>query len=154
MTCGAMTAMIPPKAPRKTSSVATAVALSTTYNWDATPLVKGNGLVSMVVKSPNSDGARYFSKEGSSTQAPKLTVTCGAGGGTDTAAPTTPTNLAGTAPSSTTVNLSWAASTDNVGVTGYRIYRNNGTTPIGTSTTTAFSATLYDSNFFAAAEPL
>ncbi|MBB6091981.1 chitodextrinase [Povalibacter uvarum] len=42
----------------------------------------------------------------------------------DATAPTVPTGLAGSAPSSTQVNLSWTASTDNVAVAGYRIYRN------------------------------
>lgn len=40
----------------------------------------------------------------------------------DTTAPSTPTNLATTAKTETTVDLSWTASTDNVGVTGYKIY--------------------------------
>jgi chitodextrinase len=44
---------------------------------------------------------------------------------TDTAAPSTPTEL-GTSPiSSSQINLSWTASTDNIGVTGYKIYRNS-----------------------------
>src|SRR3989344_1829192 len=42
----------------------------------------------------------------------------------DTTAPTTPTNLSATAVSSSQINLSWTASTDNVGVTGYNVYRN------------------------------
>ncbi len=41
----------------------------------------------------------------------------------DTVAPTTPTGLSASAVSSSLINLSWAASTDNVGVTGYRVYR-------------------------------
>ncbi len=40
----------------------------------------------------------------------------------DTQAPTAPGNLAGT-PGFTTMALSWAPSTDNAGVTGYRVYR-------------------------------
>jgi chitodextrinase len=36
----------------------------------------------------------------------------------DTTPPTAPTNLAATAASSSQINLSWTASTDNVGVTG------------------------------------
>jgi chitodextrinase len=68
----------PAAAATKTSSVATTVALSTAYTWNATPLVGGNGVVTMVLKSPSSDGARYYSTEGGTgTQAPKLTVTCG-----------------------------------------------------------------------------
>jgi chitodextrinase len=56
----------------------------------------------------------------------------------DTTPPTAPTTLAVTATTSTTVSLSWTASTDNVGVTGYRIFR--GSTLAGTSTTTTFTA--------------
>ncbi|MEC0242617.1 glycosyl hydrolase family 18 protein [Paenibacillus dokdonensis] len=40
----------------------------------------------------------------------------------DTQAPTVPTNVVATSKSSTSVNLSWTASTDNVGVTGYTVY--------------------------------
>jgi len=42
----------------------------------------------------------------------------------DTLAPAIPANVGGVALSTTQINLSWSASTDNVGVTGYRIYRN------------------------------
>ncbi len=45
------------------------------------------------------------------------------GGAPDTQAPSTPTALAASAVSSTQVNSSWSPSTDNVGVTGYRVYR-------------------------------
>jgi len=41
----------------------------------------------------------------------------------DTTAPSVPTGLGATASSASQINLSWAASTDNVGVTGYRVYR-------------------------------
>ncbi|MDX6229955.1 MAG: hypothetical protein QOI76_3345 [Frankiales bacterium] len=54
----------------------------------------------------------------------------------DTAAPTAPANLSGTT-SGTTVTLTWTASTDNVGVTGYDLYVNGAfsKTVTGTSTT-------------------
>ena len=58
---------------------------------------------------------------------------------TDTTAPTAPTALAAGTPTATSVALSWTASTDNVGVTGYDVYR--GTTLVGSSTTTSFTAT-------------
>jgi bacillolysin len=45
---------------------------------------------------------------------------------TDTVAPSAPTNLAAAGTTATATNLSWSASTDNVGVTGYNVY--NGTT--------------------------
>ena len=42
----------------------------------------------------------------------------------DTTAPSVPSGLGATVLSSSQVSLSWKASTDNVGVTGYRVYRN------------------------------
>jgi chitodextrinase len=42
----------------------------------------------------------------------------------DTTPPTVPAGLTATAVGSTKVNLAWNASTDNVGVTGYTVYRN------------------------------
>jgi hypothetical protein len=62
------------------------------------------------------------------------------GGGTnptDTQAPTAPSSLKASATTSTSVTLSWAASTDNVGVTGYSIYQ--GSTLVGSSTATTFT---------------
>ncbi len=44
------------------------------------------------------------------------------GGGGDTQAPTAPTNLTASGTTQTSTNLSWTASTDNVGVTGYSVY--------------------------------
>jgi chitodextrinase len=44
----------------------------------------------------------------------------------DTQAPTTPSGLSATAASSAQINLSWSASTDNVGVTGYAVQRCQG----------------------------
>ena len=41
----------------------------------------------------------------------------------DITAPSTPAGLSASAVSSSQINLSWSASTDNVGVTGYRVYR-------------------------------
>src|SRR5207302_4290180 len=57
----------------------------------------------------------------------------------DTQAPTAPTNVAVTSTTATSVSLTWTASTDNVGVTGYQIFRNN--TQVGTSTSTSFTDT-------------
>lgn len=54
----------------------------------------------------------------------------------DGVAPSVPTNVAASSTVSTTVNVSWAASTDNVGVAGYRVFRNG--SQIGTSVTTSY----------------
>ncbi|MFN0222104.1 fibronectin type III domain-containing protein [Paenibacillus sp. KR2-11] len=42
----------------------------------------------------------------------------------DTTAPSAPGSLTSLAKTTTTVNLAWTAATDNVGVTGYKVYRN------------------------------
>src|SRR5216117_226377 len=52
----------------------------------------------------------------------------------DTTAPTTPTGLSASATTPTSVILSWGAATDNVGVTGYRVYVN-GTLVVSSSST-------------------
>lgn len=57
----------------------------------------------------------------------------------DTAPPSTPAGLTAQVISSTQINLSWSASTDNIGVAGYRIYRDG--LEIGTSPTASFQNT-------------
>jgi chitodextrinase len=44
---------------------------------------------------------------------------------TDTTLPSAPTNLTATATTSNQINLAWTAATDNIGVVGYTILRNN-----------------------------
>jgi YD repeat-containing protein len=55
----------------------------------------------------------------------------------DTVAPTVPSGLAAAAPSSNSVNLTWSGSTDNVAVTGYKVYR--GGTQIATPSSTSYT---------------
>jgi len=59
----------------------------------------------------------------------------------DTQAPTAPTNLASSNLTSTSVSLSWTASTDNVGVTGYDVYRNSVKINSSPVTATSYNAT-------------
>ena len=64
----------------------------------------------------------------------------------DIQAPTTPLNLTGTSTGPNQINLSWAASTDGVGVTGYRLERCAGSgctsfAQIATPTGTTYSDT-------------
>ena len=56
----------------------------------------------------------------------------------DTAAPSVPTGLTATATSMTTVDLAWTASTDNIAVTGYKVFRN-GTQIADVTTGTSYS---------------
>jgi len=55
----------------------------------------------------------------------------------DTAAPSVPANLHAAATTSTTAALEWSASSDDVGVAGYRVFRNG--TSIGTTAGTSFT---------------
>jgi len=57
----------------------------------------------------------------------------------DTTAPSAPTNLTASSVAQTTLTLSWTASTDNVGVTGYDVYQ--GAINLGTVTGTSSNIT-------------
>lgn len=70
-----------------------------------------------------------------------ILITSQGGGGGDTQAPTAPTNLQASNVASTSLTLTWTASTDNIGVTNYNIYRNG--TQIGQTgnSSTTFNVT-------------
>jgi len=55
----------------------------------------------------------------------------------DSSSPSAPTGLTATAPSSSRVDLGWTASTDNVGVASYGVFRDG--TQVGTTTSTSWS---------------
>jgi chitodextrinase len=89
------------------------------------------------------------------TSAEVVVIFNGGGSGGDTTPPTTPTNIAAAGVSSTQINVSWTASTDNVGVAGYRVFRNGvlaGTTAsvsfgdqgLLASTTYSYTVVAYD----------
>jgi chitodextrinase len=59
--------------------------------------------------------------------------------GTDTTPPSVPTGLAKSSSSSSSISLTWTASTDNVAVKGYDVYRNG--TKVGTSTSASYTDT-------------
>ena len=108
----------------------------------------GAGIANSVVRNNTSFGAMKMTLHANSldyqfvpaagysfTDAGSLT--CHNAPAPDTAPPSQPTGLQAVAPSADQVSLSWTASTDNVGVTGYKIYRGaNGSTPTLLTTTT------------------
>lgn len=57
----------------------------------------------------------------------------------DTEAPTAPTNLAANTPTANSISLSWIASTDNLGVAAYDVYKNG----VLDTTVTGTTATVY-----------
>ncbi|NIK67259.1 S-layer homology domain-containing protein [Paenibacillus sp. BK720] len=97
----------------------TTIWLNGTAGSEITHIVNGNG--GSVTSSSNM------------RQTMKLFV------GGDAEAPTAPTGLTATPVSSSQINLSWTASTDNVGVEGYEVYRNN--TLIGSTIATTYNST-------------
>jgi chitodextrinase len=74
--------------------------------------------------------------QGLATNSFSFNATTGSSGG-DTTPPSTPSNLATTGTTATSASLAWSASTDNVGVAGYNVYR--GGTQVGTTTSTSFT---------------
>ncbi|MEW7279344.1 fibronectin type III domain-containing protein [Aquimarina sp. 2201CG1-2-11] len=59
----------------------------------------------------------------------------------DNQAPTIPANLVASNPTASTVSLNWNASSDNIGVTGYDIYRVNTNSIVASVTGTSYTAT-------------
>jgi hypothetical protein len=62
--------------------------------------------------------------DAASNKSTKATVITSTSTCPDTTAPSTPTGLTVTSTTQTSIALSWSASTDNVGVTGYRLFQN------------------------------
>ncbi|TJY38259.1 fibronectin type III domain-containing protein [Cohnella pontilimi] len=88
----------------------------------------------------NNTGGRVYANSPSDAMRQTVSEFQGTGTGTgDTQAPSAPANLAATAVSASQINLTWTASTDNVGVTGYDVYRNGSLA--GSATSTSYSDT-------------
>ncbi|MCD1261171.1 discoidin domain-containing protein [Paenibacillus athensensis] len=114
-------------------------------NWGSA-VASGTGSTAVITVDFAAQSARYIKVVQTGTASSWWSINefnvysnGGGGGGGDTQAPSTPSGLTATATSSSQINLSWTASTDNVGVTGYDIYR--GGTLVGSSTTTSYSDT-------------
>ena len=118
------------------SVVLNAAGIALLQTWVDDP-ASNYGLIA--TGSDVTDGLDARSSEyGTATQRPKLTITYSAPSG-DTENPTAPTNLQETDRTTTTASLSWTASTDNVGVTEYAVYRDG--VEVGTTGGTSFTDT-------------
>ncbi|OAB42301.1 discoidin domain-containing protein [Paenibacillus glacialis] len=104
----------------------------------ATSIWLGGTPGSEITHIVNDTGGKVYGNSPSDAMRQTVTEFGGANIG-DTQAPSAPTNLTATATSSSQINLSWNASTDNVGVTGYEIFRNGSI--VGSSTSTSYSDT-------------
>jgi len=116
--------------------------------YDVTAVVTGDGSYGFGLIPTSSDGFDVYAREG--VYKPQLVVTTGStpvpsSGGTsstpvpspDTTAPTTPGNLTASGQAATSVTLGWQASTDGVGVAGYRVFRDG--TAVGTTQATSYT---------------
>jgi chitodextrinase len=109
----------------------------------------GTGFTKRIITKPDSDitldenvsliGSYNVSAKGNGAWVLQMATFKAAGATPDTTPPSVPQNLTAAAASQTQVNLSWSASTDNIGVTGYRVFRNG--TQVATPTGTSFSDT-------------
>jgi chitodextrinase len=118
---------------RDSASAGTTISTSYTY----TGLVCG---ASYVLGVEAYDGAGNRSPRSTLTAA---TASCT----TDTQAPTVPTGLTASAPTATSVTISWNASTDNVGVVGYGRYLNGSLSSTATGTTFTFTGLACGTNY-------
>ena len=98
------------------------------YSWNTTTATNASHTVRAIAK----DAA------GNTTTSAGVTVTV-SNAPPDTTPPTVPTGLSATAASSSQINLAWTASTDNVGVTGYKVFRSG--SQIGTTASTSYQDT-------------
>jgi predicted carbohydrate-binding protein with CBM5 and CBM33 domain len=103
------------------------------YSWNATlPNKTGRHIIYSIWQRSDSPEAFYSCSDIDFT---------GGGGGGDTTAPTAPGTPTATA-TSNSVALTWPAATDNVGVSGYQVYREAGATDVLVASSTGASATV------------
>jgi chitodextrinase len=97
------------------------------YTWNTTNVGDGNHTLR----------ARAFDAAGNTAQTSNATVTVKNQPDPDTEAPSSPANLAASNVTHNSLKLDWTASTDNTGVTGYRVYRNGNW--LATATTNSYT---------------
>ncbi len=97
--------------------------------YQATGLTAGTEYMFKVLAKDAAGNESRFSNVVTASTLPEDTM--------DTEAPSTPTELTASNIMQTTLSLTWTASTDNVGVTGYNVYQGNAM--IGTTAQTSFN---------------
>lgn len=104
-----------------------------------------NGEYAWQARLPNKSGRHVIYSLWQRSDSPEAFYSCsdvvfGGGSGTpDTTAPSSPGTPVASSVTSSTVKLDWSASTDNIGVTGYRVY--NGSQVVATSATNSVTVT-------------
>jgi hypothetical protein len=112
--------------------------VAATSAWQAFPTVSykvaqaGDSLTVNVVESSPASGATF--------DIDNLVLAAGSSGG-DGSAPSVPGNVHASASSSTAATVTWSASNDNVGVTGYDVFRDGAKVKTVGGTTTTYQDT-------------
>jgi hypothetical protein len=110
--------------------------IAATSAWQAFPTVSykvakaGDSLTVNVVESAPASGGTF--------DIDNLVLAAGSSGGGDTSPPSVPGNVHASADSSTAVTVTWSASSDNVGVAGYDVFRDGTKVQTVAGSTTTF----------------
>ena len=109
------------------------------YSIDVTSAVQSetDGILSLKIETDANIGVSYNSRE-ASQNIPVLEINL-SGGEADTIAPSVPTGLSASNVAQSSFTLSWTASTDNVGVTGYEVFKDG--VSIGTTSSASINVT-------------
>ncbi|MBI5088191.1 MAG: hypothetical protein HZB15_04840 [Actinobacteria bacterium] len=113
---------------------ATPIGQTTTLSYTDTGLAAGSSHTYTV------DGVDP-SGNASAKSAASASITVQSGGPTDTTAPTVPGRPTGTSPSSSSIQVSWTASSDPSTPITYRIFRDGSATPVGQTTSLTYTDT-------------
>ena len=107
------------------------------YSIDVTSAVQSevDGILSLKIESDANLGVSYNSRE-ASQNIPVLEINL-SGGEVDTIAPSVPTGLSTSNIAQSSFTLSWTASTDNVAITGYEVFKDGAS--IGTTSSTSMN---------------
>ena len=144
-------AVPPPPTPAATATLtATPASItsgsSSTLSWSSTDATSctGTGFTASATSgsvsvSPTTNTTYSVTCTGTGGSSPAASATVTVTNPVDTTAPSVPTGLSGTGFSTTQIDLTWTASTDDTAVTGYKILRNG--TQVGTSATPSYSDT-------------
>ena len=94
------------------------------------PARRGNGTISIALTTTSSTALSMQSRTGANP--PQLVVT--ATSPNDTVAPSVPSGVQAAANGTDKIDVSWTASTDNIAVAGYHVFRDGNATAIATVT--------------------
>jgi chitodextrinase len=106
--------------------------------------IKGTDFRDSGLKSDTEYCYRIMAVDGEDNRSDKSDRACATtfGSGSDTIAPSVPTNVVASVVNSTAIDVSWTASTDNIGVDHYNIYHSgSGGGLVNTSSTNSYADT-------------